>query len=158
MHLTLSLNFKRVSVPLFPAWSSQFSKVQGPQAPHWDTSHSVGQGIWQSWDISGMGPWHSLFSTGREAAQKWERPTEDSILECALVPSLLQSHWLVLGFPTTDRGEAMTQDDGFWTRTLAVIWHLHCHFRMALECGLHDTDGQTDWWITLVTRMCWWVC
>lgn len=147
MHLMFSLNFKRVSVPLFPAWSSQFSKVQGPQAPHRDTSHSVVQGIWQSWDISGTGPWHSLFSTGREAAQKWGRQTEDSILERALVPSLLKSHSLVLGFPTTlgtDRGEAMTQDEGFWTRTLAHIWHLHCQVRMALECGLLDTDGQTD--------------
>lgn len=149
MHLTFSLNFKRVSVPLFPAWSSQFSKVQGPQAPHRDTSHSVGQGIWQSWDISGTGPWHSLFSTGREAVQMWEGQTEDSILERALVPSLLKSHLLVLCFPTTlgtDRVEVMTQDNGFWTQTLAHIWHLHCQVRMALECGLHDTDWQTDRW------------
>lgn len=58
-----------VFVPFFPAWSSQFSKVQGPQAPHGDTSQSMGQGIWHSWDLLGIGPLHSLFSTGREAVQ-----------------------------------------------------------------------------------------
>lgn len=56
-------------LPFFAAWSSQFSKVHGPQAPHGDTSQSMGQGIWQSWDVLGTAPWHSLFSTGREAVQ-----------------------------------------------------------------------------------------
>lgn len=54
--------------PFFPAWSSQFSKVQGPQAPQGDTWQSMGQGTWQSCEVLGTGPWHSRFSTGRDAA------------------------------------------------------------------------------------------
>lgn len=66
-----------IFVPFFPAWSSQFSKVHGPQAPHSDTSQSMGQGIWHSWDLLGIGPLHSLFSTGREA--EWIREGDHKI-------------------------------------------------------------------------------
>lgn len=59
--------------PFFPAWSSQFSKVQGPQAPQGDTRQSIGQGTWQSWEVLGTGPWHRRFSTGRDAAEQEER-------------------------------------------------------------------------------------
>jgi len=56
-------------LPFFPAWSSQFSKVHGPQAPQGDTSQAMGQGIWHSWDRLGIEPSHRWFSTGREAAR-----------------------------------------------------------------------------------------
>lgn len=65
--------YLHVYVPFFPAWSSQFSKVHSPQAPHGDTSQSMGQGIWHSWDLLGIGPLHRLFSTGREAEWISER-------------------------------------------------------------------------------------
>lgn len=69
----------KVSVPFFPAWSSQVSKVHGPQAPHGDTSQSMGQGIWQGWDLLGIAPWHSLFSTGREAVQMSQEGTQNKM-------------------------------------------------------------------------------
>lgn len=59
--------------PFFPAWSSQFSKVQGPQAPQGDTWQSIGQGTWQSCEVFGTGPWHRRFSTGRDAAEQEKR-------------------------------------------------------------------------------------
>lgn len=59
--------------PFFPAWSSQFSKVQGPQAPQGDTWQSMGQGTWQSCEVLGTGPWHSRFSTGRDASEQSRR-------------------------------------------------------------------------------------
>lgn len=67
-----------VFVPFFPAWSSQFSKVQGPQAPHGDTSQSMGQGMWHSWDLLGIGPSHSPFSTGREAVHTNEKEKREN--------------------------------------------------------------------------------
>lgn len=51
--------------------------MHGPQAPHEDTSQWVGQGIWHSWDLLGTAPWHSLFSTGREAVQMSQEGTQN---------------------------------------------------------------------------------
>lgn len=75
--------------PFFPAWSSQFSKVQGPQAPQGDTWQSIGQGTWQSWEVLGTGPWHRRFSTGRDAAEQ-----DRSKVMCNKTPQKLKADLL----------------------------------------------------------------
>ncbi len=56
-------------LPFLAVWSWQFSKVQGPQAPHEDTSHSTGQLMWQSWVVFGGIPRHRSLSIGRSAVE-----------------------------------------------------------------------------------------
>lgn len=56
--------------PFLELWSWQFSKVQGPQALHEETSHSTGHGMWHSWVVLGEIPEHRSLFTGRDTVKK----------------------------------------------------------------------------------------
>lgn len=115
--------------PFFPAWSSQFSKVQGPQAPQGDTWQSIGQGTWQSWEVLGTGPWHRRFSTGRDAAKQQERSKVMSKKPPQKPkPALLSSYSGSVGLQPRSLRGSWWWDEGV-EGSFAFIPGSHCHFR-----------------------------